>query len=266
MESEIFGHVKGAFTGAVADRQGAARAADGGTLFLDEICEMAPDLQTKLLRFIQSGGFQKVGSTKPERVDIRIVCATNRDPLAEVRAGRFREDLYYRLHVVPIHMPPLREREADVLEIARHFLAAYATEEGKAFRSFAPEVERRLLAHDWPGNVRQLQNVIRNAVVLHDGAEVTADMLPRPFEAAASAPAAPGPALAIPSPSPFPSVSPPPALAPGPQAIRPLAEVERRAIEQAIAAFGGNMTKAAAALGVNPSTLYRKKQAWETGP
>ncbi len=128
MESEIFGHVKGAFTGAVADRDGAAMRADGGTLFLDEVCEMDPALQTKMLRFLQTGSFDKVGGGVTHRVDIRIVCATNRCPLEEVQSGRFREDLYYRLHVVPIALPPLRDREGDVLAIARHFLSAYAAE------------------------------------------------------------------------------------------------------------------------------------------
>ena len=126
MESEIFGHVKGAFTGAIGHRDGAATQADGGTLFLDEICEMDLDLQTKLLRFIQSGTFHKVGSTRLEKVNIRIVCATNRNPLQEVQAGRFREDLYYRLHVIPIHLPPLRDRDQDILEIAKSFLVDYA--------------------------------------------------------------------------------------------------------------------------------------------
>ncbi|NBB82637.1 MAG: response regulator, partial [Alphaproteobacteria bacterium] len=172
MESEMFGHVKGAFTGAVADREGAATRADGGTLFLDEICELPLDLQTKLLRFIQTGTVQKVGGTTPERVDIRIVCATNRDPLREVEAGRFREDLYYRLHVIPVHVPPLRERGADVLQIAEHFLTDYAAEEGRRFERFADDASARLAAYHWPGNVRQLQNVVRNIVVLHDGVEV----------------------------------------------------------------------------------------------
>ena len=181
MESEIFGHVKGAFTGAISDRTGAAAKANGGTLFLDEIAEMELALQTKLLRFVQTGTFQKVGETRQESVDIRIICATNRDPLAEVRDGRFREDLYYRLHVVPIQMPPLRERGDDILSVARAFLVAYAREEGKHFRRFTAEAEARLSTYGWPGNVRQLQNVIRNAVVLNDGEEVTQEMLPPPI-------------------------------------------------------------------------------------
>lgn len=181
MESEIFGHIKGAFTGAVSARQGAAERANGGTLFLDEICEMDMDLQVKLLRFIQTGTFQKVGSSETLKVDVRFVCATNRDPLKEVEAGRFREDLYYRLHVIPISLPPLRERDADITLLAGHFLKLYAKEENKAFASFSPEAEVILNSFDWPGNIRQLQNVIRNIIVLNEGDTVTADMLPPPL-------------------------------------------------------------------------------------
>ena len=162
MESEIFGHVRGAFTGAARERLGAAGQADKGTLFLDEIAEMDLDLQTKLLRFVQTAAYQKVGGTRLESVDVRFICATNRDPLQEVAAGRFREDLYYRLHVIPIHMPALRERKDDVLLLARYFLAKIAKEEGKAFCGLAPEAQDALLSFDWPGNVRQLQNVIRS--------------------------------------------------------------------------------------------------------
>jgi len=168
MESEIFGHVKGAFTGASAQRDGAADRADGGTLFLDELCEMAPDLQTKLLRFVQTGTFRKVGGDEERQVDVRFVCATNRDPLIEVQEGRFREDLYYRLHVVPIHLPPLRERGEDILEIAEGLLTRFAEEEGKRFSGFQEDARQVLLSYLWPGNVRELENVIRNAVVLND--------------------------------------------------------------------------------------------------
>ncbi len=249
IESEVFGHVKGAFTGATADRDGAARQADGGTLFLDEICEMDLNLQSKLLRFLQTGTFQRVGGSKPETVDVRILCATNRDPLAEVEAGRFREDLYYRLHVIPLSLPPLREREEDTLEIARALLATCATEEKKRFRSLTPETERILLHYDWPGNVRQLQNIIRNIVVLHEGEQVTPDMIPPPVGGRWARPQGFGRmAAAVPLPT-----------------IRPLAEVEREAIENAITLCGGNVPKAAALLGVSPSTLYRKKQAWQAG-
>ena len=135
MESEIFGHIKGAFTGALAEREGAARQAHNGTFFLDEICEMDLQLQTKLLRFLQTGQFTKVGGSTLEDVDVRIVCATNRDPQAEVQAGRFREDLYYRLHVIPIHLPPLRERGDDIIEIANHFFQRFAEQEARGVRS-----------------------------------------------------------------------------------------------------------------------------------
>ena len=145
LESEVFGHVKGAFTGAVADRAGAAMQADGGTLFLDEITEMPLEMQVKLLRFVQTGTFQPVGSSRTERVDVRFVCATNRDPMVEVQEGRFREDLFYRLYVVPIDLPPLRARGDDVLLIARHFLTRYAREEGRRFRGYSAEAERLLL-------------------------------------------------------------------------------------------------------------------------
>ena len=250
MESEIFGHVKGAFTGAASDRDGAALRADGGTLFLDEVCEMDPALQVKLLRFIQTGSIQAVGSDRTRKVDVHIVCATNRDPLAEVEAGRFREDLYYRLHVIPLQLPPLRERGSDVLLLARHFLTAFSAEEGRGFKGFAPEAEARLCASPWPGNVRQLQNVIRRIVVVHDGAQVTEAMLPSELEAErAVEPASP----ARPAPQAVPAES---------AVIVPLAQVERETIERAIELCGGNMTEAAIRLGINVSTIYRKRQSW----
>jgi two-component system repressor protein LuxO len=257
MESEIFGHVKGSFTGAVRDRVGAAKQADGGTLFLDEIGEMDFDLQAKLLRFVQSGRFQPVGATREVRVDVRLVCATNRDPFEQVAAGRFREDLFYRLHVIPIHLPPLRERDGDILELANHFLLQYSRDEGKRLRRFDPEVEALFVRYAWPGNVRQLQNVIQNVVVLYEGEVVTGTMLPAPLSdgvpsgVAARTEAAPT------------SARPTPVAAAGhDKPIRSLKEIEREAIEQAIAHFDGNIPQAAAALGVSPSTLYRKRQTW----
>jgi two-component system repressor protein LuxO len=255
MESEIFGHVKGAFTGAVRDRVGAARQADGGTLFLDEIAEMDLDLQTKLLRFVQTGTFQPVGASTMEQVDVRFVCATNRNPLAEVAAGRFREDLFYRLHVIPIQLPPLREREGDILELANAFLVRYAEEEGKQFQGFDAEVEAVFLAYPWPGNVRQLQNVIQNVVVLYDGERVTRAMLPPPLDGLdPGAPVQPT-LLRPPRPAPAPTRDGAP--------IRPLKDIEREAIEQAIAYYNDNIPQAAAALGVSPSTIYRKRQTWD---
>jgi two-component system repressor protein LuxO len=254
MESEIFGHVKGAFTGAARERVGAAGQADGGTLFLDEIGEMDLDLQTKLLRFVQTGAFQRVGGTRSERVDVRFVCATNRDPLKEVAEGRFREDLYYRLHVIPIQLPSLRERSEDILPLARHFLASFAEEEGKRFRELDTEVESIFLGYEWPGNVRQLQNVIRNIVVLHNGDRVTAEMLPPPLSNRLGNPVQP-------------AVSTPVARAEtvqsGSVSLKPLWLTEKEAIERAIEQCGGNIPRAAALLEVSPSTIYRKKQAWE---
>jgi two-component system repressor protein LuxO len=199
LESEVFGHVKGAFTGATSDRAGAAKLADGGTLFLDEIGEMPLDMQVKLLRFVQTGTYAPVGSSRMERVDVRFVCATNRDPMAEVLAGRFREDLYYRLYVVPVELPPLRDRGDDVLRIARHFLTSFAREEGRRFRGFSPDAEAALLAYGWPGNVRQLQNAVRNVVVLHDGELVDAGMLPAPVVRPGAVAAPPGTAGTVPA-------------------------------------------------------------------
>jgi len=260
MESEIFGHVKGAFTGAAQTRDGAATLADGGTLLLDEICDLDLDLQAKLLRFVQSEVFNRVGDSRPIKVDVRLVCATNKDPLEEVKAGRFREDLYYRLHVVPIHLPPLRSRDNDVLAIARHFLEVYSAREGKAFRRLAPEVEALLLTYDWPGNVRQLQNVMQNVVVLHQGDTVGVDMLPPQLRAL---PIRIEPAIAPPLLSD--SVSRSSDIQELARRIRPLAETEREAIEQAVAQCGGNIRTAAALLGIAPQTIYRKRAQWSGG-
>jgi two-component system repressor protein LuxO len=269
LESEIFGHAKGAFTSAISDRKGAVLQANGGTLFLDEICEMDLALQAKMLRFLQTMTVQRVGEDQVRQVDIRIVCATNRDPQAEVAAGRFREDLFYRLHVVPIELPPLREREDDVLLIAREFLARFAKEDGKAFSGFSAEVEQVFRSYAWPGNVRQLQNVIRNIVVLSQGPMVELVDLPRevlPASPAAravnGAPVA-APIIQIQAMPCMPLVAEPCAQAP--LTIEPLEATIRRAIEAAIAQSGGSIPRAAAALDVAPSTLYRRLQAWENG-
>ncbi|HLN23943.1 MAG TPA: sigma-54 dependent transcriptional regulator [Patescibacteria group bacterium] len=259
MESEIFGHVRGAFTGATSDRDGAASRADNGTLFLDEICEMDLALQTKLLRFIQTGSFQRVGGSRTEQVDVRFLCATNRDPMGEVEAGRFREDLFYRLHVIPLHLPPLRERDDDVVAIANRFLADFAAEEHKAFHSFSAEAEAVLRAYDWPGNIRQLQNVVRNVVVLNDGEVVEPSMLPPPLNRGIVAQAhRPGLAAGASAAQASPCAPGDPALS-----IRPLWQVEKDTIETAISLCDGNIPKAAALLGISPSTIYRKRVAWE---
>ena len=254
MESEIFGHVKGAFTGAHEERAGAAELAHGGTLFLDEICEMDLALQAKLLRFVQTGTIRRVGDTRLRNVDVRFICATNREPVREVEAGRFREDLFYRLHVLPLHLPPLRERAGDVVRLASAFLARYADEEGRAFHDFSPEAETRLENFSWPGNVRQLQNVIRRVVVLHNAELVSVDMLPLP-SADLNTPAATHEPVR--DTGPLPRVASP--------TIAPLWMQEQKIIETALKAFDGNAQKAAAALEVAPSTIYRKIQSWTRG-
>jgi two-component system repressor protein LuxO len=244
MESEIFGHVRGAFTGASENRAGAAELADGGTLFLDEVAEMDLGLQAKLLRFLQTGTIRRVGGSETKRVAVRIVCATNRDPFAEVAGGRLRADLFYRLHVLPIHLPPLRERGGDILLIAEASLARFAAEEGRAFAGFDADAAVRLLQHTWPGNVRELANTIRRIVVLGDGDMVTVAMLPMP-QAGATDPGSP---------------------TPGRAAILPYWREEQRIIERALAAFDGNTARAAAALEISPSTIYRKPQGWPDRP
>jgi len=268
MESEIFGHVKGAFTGAHLTRQGAASTANGGTLFLDEICDMDLDLQTKFLRFIQTGSYQPVGSSELKKADIRFICATNKDPLKEVAAGRFREDLYYRLHVIPITLPALRKRDADVMMIARKFLLEYSEEEGKHFKDFTPQTEAVFLAYNWPGNVRQLQNVMRNIVVLNDNEWVTPEMLPPPlngFNIHQIPPSNEGvtmkPSLSSSNAMAFQRFT--TVLPDSIESIRPLADIERAIIERAVSLCDGNIPKAAIHLGISASTIYRKKQNWD---
>lgn len=253
LESEVFGHMKGSFTGAISDKPGAAAAADGGTLFLDEICEMAPALQTKLLRFLQTSTVVPVGATRPRKVNVRIICATNRDPLDAVRRGEFREDLYYRLFVVPLHMPPLRDRGEDVLEIAETALARFAREEGKPFDGLDAPVRALFRALPWPGNVRQVLNVIRNIVVLNEGGLVTLDMLPDTLDRQID-PAPPRDIAPLPAPS---------ALSLDDLIGRPLAEIERAVIEATLARHGGSVPRAARVLELSPSTLYRKIEGWK---
>ena len=270
LESEVFGHIRGAFTGASADREGAAKLADGGTLFLDEIGEMPLEMQVKLLRFVQTGTFSPVGSSRLERVDVRFVCATNRDPMLEVQAGRFREDLYYRLYVVPVELPPLRARGEDVLMIVRHFLTQFAREEGRGFQGFSAAAEHALATYVWPGNVRQLQNVVRNIVVLHDGDRVELEMIPRAVRRAPGVDdkmplAEPPPAGATDAPVAAARIVRPavePAEATPDDPIVPLAVMERRLILAALRQTGQDVPRAAALLEINPSTVYRKLQNW----
>ncbi|EJS4012962.1 sigma-54-dependent Fis family transcriptional regulator [Vibrio parahaemolyticus] len=299
MESEIFGHVKGAFTGATTDRKGAATLAHGGTLFLDELCEMELEMQKKLLRFLQTGTYTPLGGTKEMKVDVRIICATNRDPLTEVEEGRFREDLYYRVHVVPIDMPPLRERGSDIVTLAKHFLTTYAKEDKKKFSSIDTEAQHVIKHYEWPGNVRQLQNIIRNIVVLNNDEKVTVAHLPAqltqkktqartvtPVHVESSSPSSNlnghnAPAMQTQPIEPVQPVQEAPAQQTQPTvgvetpshslspyfnadgSIRPMWQVEREAIQNAIAYCDGNVLNAAVMLELSPSTVYRKKQAWE---
>lgn len=178
LESELFGHEKGSFTGAINRREGRFKQADGGTLFLDEIGEIPPATQVKLLRFLQERTFERVGSNETLRVDVRIIAATNRNLQEEVRTGRFREDLYYRLNVVSIEMPPLRQRGPDILALAEYFLKKYATENGKNVNGFTPPAVGRLGEYPWPGNVRELENAVERSVVLCEGAKIDVTDLP----------------------------------------------------------------------------------------
>lgn len=243
LESELFGHVKGAFTGAIENRDGAVRRAQGGTLFLDEICDMDISMQSKLLRFLQTLSYMRVGGKHEEQSDVRIICATNRNPHDAVEQGRFRHDLYYRLHVVPIVMPALRGRGDDILDIADYTLHMAAAEEGKRFIGLTHEARDFLIHHDWPGNVRELQNMIRSLAVLHDGPLVTLDML---------RPSVPHPGL----------INAAGTMPPG-HMPAPLWRVEKDAIEQAIRLCNGNIPRAAALLEIAPSTIYRKKLSWD---
>lgn len=257
LESEVFGHVAGAFTGAALDQRGAARAADGGTLFLDEICELPPALQTKLLRFLQTGTVTPVGGSEPIPVDARIVCATNRDPFEELATGRLREDLFYRIHVVPLHLPPLRERGGDILRLAKYFLARFALEERKHLHQFSTKAVEKMLTMRWPGNVRQLENTIRMIAALYDGPEVTEEMLPDETRMSA-APLAPQQFAAVPVP-----------VADFDSRVaelvgQPLETVERSLIEATIRHCGDSIPKAAKILGVSPSTIYRRREGWES--
>src|SRR3954453_19949961 len=179
VESLLFGHEKGAFTGATERHSGKFIEASGGPLFRDEVGELPPAAQVKLLRAIQEGEVEPVGARKPVKVDVRIISATNRDLIADVKDGRFREDLFYRLHVFPITIPPLRERPEDIPELVRHFVARFAAEEGKRIRAVAADALSMLNTHPWPGNVRQLENAVFRAVVLADGDEIGVDEFPQ---------------------------------------------------------------------------------------
>jgi DNA-binding NtrC family response regulator len=275
VESILFGHEKGAFTGATEKHHGKFVEADGGTLFLDEVGELPPPAQVKLLRALQEGEVEPVGGRKNIKVDVRIVSATNRDLIADVRAGRFREDLFYRLHVFPISVPPLRQRPEDIPALARHFLARIAAEEGKRVRSISAEAQALLTAFRWPGNVRQLENAIFRAVVLTDGEQLGVHEFPQiaaqlgPDAIAAQPMIASSPAIA----ATWPDVRDAADLARHNAStlttaslrlldahgeVRPLEDIEREAIRFAISHYREQMSEVARRLKIGRSTLYRK--------
>jgi two-component system, NtrC family, response regulator PilR len=244
VESELFGHRKGSFTGALRDKIGYFEAADGGTIFLDEIGEMPPAAQVKVLRVLAERKVSPVGAHEEVAVDVRVVAATNRNLAAEVKAGRFREDLYYRLNVVQIDMPPLRERGEDITTLAQHFIEKFGEEYAKPIRGATPEALRLLRAYSWPGNVRELQNIVERAVALESGAVLTASALPERLHGGL-APAG----LELPEEE-FPTD--------GIDLEARLGAVERRYIEAALAASGHNRTAAARLLGITFRSLrYR---------
>ena len=277
VESMLFGHEKGAFTGATEKHTGKFVEASGGTLFLDEVGELPLAAQVKLLRAIQEGQVDPVGGRKPIKVDVRIISATNRNLIADVTNGRFREDLFYRLHVFPITVPPLRERPEDIPELVRHFLVRFAAEEGKRIRAVSADALGVLNAHPWPGNVRQLENAVFRAVVLADGDEVGTPEFPQ-LALAATRVAAPAIVPAVPAaheaPPPTPLIldevpsaptAPPPVAAGESLALtdadghaRPLEEIEAEVIRSAIARYRGQMSEVARRLRIGRSTLYRK--------
>jgi len=243
LESELFGHERGAFTGAVSRRDGRFQMADGGTLFLDEIGEISPSLQVKLLRFLQEHEFERVGGDQTIRVDVRVIAATNRNLQEEVAKGRFREDLFYRLNVVGVELPPLRERKSDIAALARFFLDRYAKDNGKQIDGFAPETVELLMSYDWPGNVRELENAIERAVVMAGGREIEPKHLPpavRPVAEADSAmPPIPGSTLA---------------------------ELEKYAILETLASVGGSTSKAADVLGISVRTIQYRLHQYNAAP
>lgn len=225
LEAELFGHTKGAFTGAISAREGRVEAADGGTLFLDEIGEIGPSVQVKILRLVEEKSFERIGSNKTLKADIRIISATNKNLWEEVRKGRFREDLYYRLNVLSIRIPPLRERKEDIMDLLDLFLARH----GLGMDIISPDAMRCILEYDWPGNVRELENAIERALVLRGKGKITPDHLPGPLRERIYG-----------------------------SDILTLRDLERRAIMRALEVTGGNKTKAAEILGITRQTLIAK--------
>ena len=273
VESVLFGHKKGAFTGAVSDQAGKFAEAHNGTLFLDEVGELPPDTQVKLLRALQDGEIEPLGSGRPERVNVRVISATNRRLLNLARTGEFREDLYYRLNVFPIYVPPLRERMEDVPALVEMFIARFAAEANKRVLGISPAALDLLMGYDWPGNVRQLENTVYRAVILADGAYLETIDFPQIVAQANGRDLAAGAMAAVPVPPAPVHIDMAPArerltvdrpttpadrfLGPSGD-VTPLADLEREAIVFAIEHHGGRMSRVARALGIGRSTLYRK--------
>jgi DNA-binding NtrC family response regulator len=242
LESELFGHVKGAFTGAVANKPGLFRSGEGGTVFLDEIGEITPAMQVRLLRALQEHEVTPVGSSEAVAFDARIICATNRDLEKEVAEGRFREDLFYRLNVIEIHLPPLRERREDIPLLVRNFITRNAREQGRDEKSIEPQAMSALINYAWPGNVRELQNAVERAFTLSNEQLDLDSLPPRVRDAASSNPA----------------------TMRDPDGLRPtLAEIERRHIFETLASVNQDKARAANILGIDLSTLYRKLKRYD---
>jgi len=247
LESELFGHEKGSFTGALYTRAGRFEAADGGTLFLDEIGDISPTVQVKLLRFLEQREFERVGGNRTFRVDVRIVVATHRDLLKRVQEGAFREDLYYRLNVVEIHVPALRERSGDIPLLAHHFLQKFATGNGKEVRDYDDDVLTMLLRHPWPGNVRELENAMERAVVMSEEPVLRAAHFPTLRRAAVRAEGSGGgPEISIPGSA--------------------LEDIEREAILRTLEAVGGSTSRASEILRISPRKIqYKVKEYQQRG-
>jgi DNA-binding NtrC family response regulator len=249
LESELFGHERGAFTGAHKSREGRFELADGGTLLLDEIGEISANLQAKLLRVLEEEEFERVGGTATMKVDVRVIATTNRNLSQEVAAGRFREDLYYRLHVLPIQVQALRERQKDILPLANFFIKHYSDSSGSPVPALSAAAQERLMAWHWPGNVRELENVIQRAVVLLQGETIEeSDLAFGPISAASGPTGLAGGSGA--------------ARSAYPLANRPLADIEREAILATLQSTGGNKTEAARRMGVSARTLSNKMKLW----
>ena len=242
LESELFGHVRGAFTDARSDRKGLFEQAHTGTLFLDEVGEMPPEMQAKLLRALEARTVRPVGGQQEVAFDVRLITATHRDLLASIEDGTFREDLYYRIHVVELTMPPLRARGTDVLVLAQTFLEQFAGQDGKPVQRISAAVAERLLAYAWPGNIRELRNCIERAVALARFEEIIVEDLPAQVRDYRSTHVL--------------------VAANDPSELVPLAEVERRYVERVMEAVGGNKRQAAQILGLDRATLYQKLERW----